>query len=116
NKGVIDQVGSPRDVYEQPTTRFVAQFIGETNTVMLGGKEVLVRPEHTRIVADAEPSSFRGIVREITFAGPIKTAVVKLSVDDSTVLATSTSRIEDHWTIGQEVGIIFDHILTTVAS
>jgi spermidine/putrescine transport system ATP-binding protein len=31
NKGRILQVGSPRDIYERPAQRFVADFIGETN-------------------------------------------------------------------------------------
>jgi spermidine/putrescine transport system ATP-binding protein len=36
--GHVLQVGSPRDVYEHPRHRFVAQFIGETNLV--GGRVV----------------------------------------------------------------------------
>ena len=31
NEGVLLQVGSPREIYERPRTRFVADFIGETN-------------------------------------------------------------------------------------
>ena len=31
NQGLIEQIGSPRDIYDHPRTRFVAEFIGETN-------------------------------------------------------------------------------------
>lgn len=31
--GVVQQVGAPRDIYEHPNNRFVADFIGETNFV-----------------------------------------------------------------------------------
>ena len=31
NEGRIVQIGSPRDIYERPRTRFVADFIGSTN-------------------------------------------------------------------------------------
>lgn len=31
--GLVQQVGTPRDIYEHPTNRFVADFIGETNFV-----------------------------------------------------------------------------------
>jgi iron(III) transport system ATP-binding protein len=31
NEGVIMQVGTPREIYERPRTRFVADFIGRTN-------------------------------------------------------------------------------------
>ena len=30
--GVLDQLGTPSEIYESPKTRFVATFIGETNT------------------------------------------------------------------------------------
>jgi spermidine/putrescine transport system ATP-binding protein len=33
NAGVIEQLGSPRDIYEKPATRFVAGFIGTSNLV-----------------------------------------------------------------------------------
>ncbi|HEY2421949.1 MAG TPA: ABC transporter ATP-binding protein, partial [Neobacillus sp.] len=31
NKGVIEQVATPKEIYENPTTQFVADFIGDTN-------------------------------------------------------------------------------------
>ncbi|MBR6766373.1 MAG: ABC transporter ATP-binding protein [Clostridia bacterium] len=31
NNGVIDQVGTPEEIYERPATRFTADFIGQTN-------------------------------------------------------------------------------------
>lgn len=40
NKGRIEQVGTPREIYEQPATRFVSSFIGESN--MLEGRVVSV--------------------------------------------------------------------------
>ncbi|GAA2639675.1 ABC transporter ATP-binding protein [Paractinoplanes durhamensis] len=33
NAGVIEQLGSPREIYERPATRFVAGFIGTSNIV-----------------------------------------------------------------------------------
>jgi spermidine/putrescine transport system ATP-binding protein len=33
DKGNVLQIGAPREVYEQPVTRFVADFIGETNFI-----------------------------------------------------------------------------------
>ena len=41
NKGCIDQVGTPQEIYEQPATRFVAEFIGKANFLAsLGPPEV----------------------------------------------------------------------------
>ena len=111
DQGVIQQVGTPRDVYENPCTNFVATFIGETNNVVINGKEVFVRPEHTRVVQDAEPSSYRGIVREATFTGPTQTVVVELSLDGTFVKAAGTNRTKESWLPGQDVGIVFDQVL-----
>jgi len=33
NHGKIEQIGSPQAIYDQPQTRFVAEFIGETNFI-----------------------------------------------------------------------------------
>jgi spermidine/putrescine transport system ATP-binding protein len=33
SKGRIEQVGTPRDVYRQPASRFVAEFVGSNNIV-----------------------------------------------------------------------------------
>jgi ABC-type Fe3+/spermidine/putrescine transport system ATPase subunit len=33
NRGVIEQIGAPQSIYLRPTTRFVADFIGNTNLI-----------------------------------------------------------------------------------
>src|SRR5215470_11608637 len=33
NEGKVVQIGSPRQIYEQPANRFVADFVGQTNFV-----------------------------------------------------------------------------------
>lgn len=33
NRGKIEQIGKPSDIYDHPSTQFVAEFIGETNLV-----------------------------------------------------------------------------------
>ncbi|WP_425475442.1 ABC transporter ATP-binding protein [Shinella oryzae] len=57
NKGKIEQIGTPREVYDEPATRFVAEFIGETNLVegvveAIEGREATVRlPNGAHIVS-----------------------------------------------------------------
>src|SRR5690242_17086169 len=45
NNGRIEQVGSPREVYERPTTEFVAGFVGTSNILERNGRRFSVRPE-----------------------------------------------------------------------
>ena len=47
NQGRIVQVGTPRDIYEFPNTRFVAEFIGNVN--MFEGRIVEDEPDHLLI-------------------------------------------------------------------
>ena len=53
NAGRIEQLAAPREIYDQPATRFVADFIGETNFIRRNGGVVAVRPEQVRLTRDA---------------------------------------------------------------
>ena len=53
-KGRIAQAGTPREIYHRPATAFVADFIGTMNRVTRGGRAVMSRPEHARIVREGE--------------------------------------------------------------
>jgi spermidine/putrescine transport system ATP-binding protein len=48
NAGFIEQIGSPRDIYEAPRNLFVARFVGESN--VLPGQITAVRPPYCDIV------------------------------------------------------------------
>ncbi|ABM04452.1 ABC transporter ATP-binding protein [Psychromonas ingrahamii 37] len=58
NQGVIEQIGSPQEIYEQPATRFVANFVGTMNFISASiinksfiriGESLLKIPENTPI-------------------------------------------------------------------
>jgi len=61
NVGVIEQIGAPEVIYKRPRSRFVADFIGESNffeaTLDGGGKDTVVLADGTRVgTARQEPS------------------------------------------------------------
>ncbi len=96
NKGNIEQIGSPRDVYEQPATPFVFDFLGQANrfegvhqqgVLQLGNQRIVLpnhanSPEgnvvafarhndlhlHTEAVDNAIPATF---LREVWVAGKV---------------------------------------------
>lgn len=93
NNGVVEQVGSPEDIYNEPVNAFVADFIGEANILngtMLGdcrveilGKQlecvdkgfgenapvdVVIRPEDIEITSP-ENGQLTGTVVKSTFKG-----------------------------------------------
>ena len=55
--GIVMQVGSPREIYENPTNRFVADFIGETNfiegEVISNGDNTMINAKGTQLVGEA---------------------------------------------------------------
>ena len=93
NEGKIQQVGTPEDIYNEPTNRFVADFIGESNiieAVMLEDKKVMfdghvfdcvdtgfapnepvdvvIRPEDLKVTTP-EQGMIRGTVTSVVFKG-----------------------------------------------
>jgi multiple sugar transport system ATP-binding protein len=66
--GVIEQVGSPLELYHNPCNTFVASFIGSPKMNLLGGKEALkhkahtigIRPEH--IAISSKKGDWEGVV------------------------------------------------------
>lgn len=93
NEGVIQQIGKPTDIYNEPQNAFVADFIGESNILdgimkkdcvveFEGVKfecvdtgfekdelvDVVIRPEDIKLV-DAEKGMINGVVKSIVFKG-----------------------------------------------
>jgi putative spermidine/putrescine transport system ATP-binding protein len=83
NQGKIEQVGPPAEVYEHPTTEFVAGFVGVSNLLERDGVTISVRPEKIRILAEGEPEDAgaqveRGTIREVVYAGMATRYIVEL--------------------------------------
>ncbi|WP_250564472.1 ABC transporter ATP-binding protein [Sphaerisporangium fuscum] len=92
NGGLVEQVGTPAEVYERPATPFVAGFVGTSNLISgeaartVLGKEgtFSVRPEKLRLVLDLsapvgdEEHSATGTVAEVVYAGAATRFVVDL--------------------------------------
>jgi spermidine/putrescine transport system ATP-binding protein len=69
SNGKILQVGTPHEIYEAPTSRFVANFIGETNFIKSkDGATMVVRPEHATLVKPAQ-GTLKGVINNIVYFG-----------------------------------------------
>ncbi len=92
-EGRIEQVGTPQQLYAQPSSRFVAGFVGEASLIPLtGGGLGLLRPEWLQLSAEAPPpgrSARRGRVAEISFEGA--SLRVRLDCGDARELLVRTS-------------------------
>ena len=124
--GVIQHVGSPKDIYQRPKNVFVATFIGRTNIVsakveqgavvfsngyrveldclkQAASQEVLcsIRPEEFVISPDGT-EGIRGVVKEYTYLG-LNTHYYVETEDHMTVEIVEESSIEDELKPNQNV-------------
>ncbi len=121
NHGKILQIGTPKDVYDEPSNAFVADFIGESNIysgTMLEDKlvrfaghnfpcvdkgfgsnqpvDVVIRPEDITIVPEQD-GHITGVVESVLFKGVHYEMIIKVGELDfkvhSTVMQEAGSRV-----------------------
>ena len=124
-EGLIQQIGRPTDIYNEPKNAFVADFIGESNilpgemmndyAVTFAGRtfacvdrrfpdsqvDVVIRPEDIQVVPPAE-TTVNGKVTSVVFKGVHYEMLVKS--DGCEWLVQSTDRLAE----GMNIGMTFD--------
>lgn len=123
NDGLIQQIGTPVDIYNEPRNRFVANFIGESNIIKgimhedykveFEGHifdcvdrgynenepvEVVIRPEDLQIVSK-DKGAFTGIVDSVIFKGVHYEIIVMVNEKEYIVHSTQCAEV------GAEVGM-----------
>ncbi|MEX3317039.1 ABC transporter ATP-binding protein [Sulfitobacter sp. PS-8MA] len=136
SNGAVRQVGRPREIYDRPADRFVADFIGDTNflpaeilsrageTAQLrlpSGKTVeahateaatgrvtlALRPEHAELTAEAD-GLLAGSLREVVYFGTDTHFHVGLDDGSDFVLRQQNSPTVAHsFVTGDRVGVSF---------
>jgi ABC-type Fe3+/spermidine/putrescine transport system ATPase subunit len=97
NRGLIEQIGAPEDVYLRPRTKFVAGFLGAINWIGPIG----IRPESTRLSRDSGGPA--GVVTGASFLGDSVEVHVKLQSGEDVV--AHLSRGEARYQPGDPVHI-----------
>ena len=133
NRGHIQQIGSPEDIYNEPVNAFVADFIGESNIVDgimhkdylvefagttfpcvdagFGRNEivqVVVRPEDIDVVPPIE-GQITGVVKTLTFKGVHYEMVVEQAGNEWVIQSTDASQPGD--IVGMQIGPDEIHIM-----
>lgn len=68
HQGVLEQVGTPNEVYYHPRTGYVADFVGNANIWHCGGDTFAIRSENV-LMNGEEPCVHEAMVLEKSFAG-----------------------------------------------
>lgn len=125
SNGRIQQIGSPTDIYNEPTNAFVADFIGESNildgtmlkdclvktagaTIECVDKgfgenekvDVVIRPEDIEISTDTSNAQFTGRITSSIFKG-VHYEMWTMNADGNEFLVQDYK----HFAVGQEVGM-----------
>lgn len=74
NHGLIEQVGSPHDIYNRPASEFVARFMGGHNILDTPNGKVGVRTDHMQVTPAIEaapdgPHNQRAVITDVEYQG-----------------------------------------------
>lgn len=118
NKGRVEQIGSPAEIYKHPVTPFAAKFIGESILIseyeklhgfqaILGFEQAVLRPEFvsiTKLDKEIYPhASMHGIVEDVFFRGNM--LELRLNVDGIHII-TYRSLEEEAVSVGETVSVL----------
>lgn len=122
NGGKIQQIGRPEDIYNTPTNRFVASFIGEANIIPgvysdkrrltmlnktfkvssldleVGDKVYIIVEKEDFDVAPLESAKLIGHVRSVKFQ--VNSYIMDVEVNGTVIHVSS----EDKFSVGDEIG------------
>jgi sulfate transport system ATP-binding protein len=88
NEGRIEQVGTPRDLYERPANEFVMSFVGPVNRV----GDAWIRPHDLELCAEPNGTTQEAMVERLVHLGfEVRVELVR---DDGTRLSAQVTREE----------------------
>ena len=132
SNGRVEQVGSPADVYEEPSTAYVADFLGVSNmmsalgdgggrvrlgdfqltatggeTGALGRVRLVIRPERVRVEDHGTSGDNRipGMVERVLYVGPTIQVVVHLAHGETLQAWTQNRSGDPPWQQGTAVSV-----------
>ncbi len=125
NQGRIEQKGSPLDIYRNPESLFVAEFVGQSSLLddyskLIGfegaqsGSKAIIRPEFIKVSRKEEallhPNSVEdGIVEKVSFRGSY--SEIKIRVKNYRLTATRSLE-EVPLSPGEEVNVLIYRLFT----
>lgn len=101
NQGRIEQLGTPREIYENPTSAFVSEFVGQTNKITIGGQRLNVRPEHITLSRSSSGSdrALSGTVTDLIFIG----AMTRYRFKSSDGVSLISTNPDENFNVGDSV-------------
>jgi putative spermidine/putrescine transport system ATP-binding protein len=107
--GSIEQVGTPKELYERPATKFAASFLGKSNFITQGAKTFALRPEKIdlRVGQGGEDACTSGTIRSITYFGSIQRIIVDTAQGDEIEVDIDVWRNQETLSVGAAVDLLW---------
>ena len=105
HEGVLEQMGTPNEVYYRPRTSYVADFVGNANILHKNGETLAIRSENIRMDGESVCTQ-KAVVVEKSFAGGQLRILFRLS--DGQLLTASRYGIDHDMQAGETVQIGWD--------
>lgn len=105
HEGVLEQMGTPNEVYYRPRTSYVADFVGNANILHKNGETLAIRSENIRMDGESVCTQ-DAVVVEKSFAGGQLRILFRLA--DGQLLTASRYGIDNDIQPGETVKIGWD--------
>jgi ABC-type Fe3+/spermidine/putrescine transport system ATPase subunit len=108
--GAIEQVGSPKELYEKPESEFSAAFLGKSNFLRLEDGTYALRPEKIDIAEGGTETTPRmtGIVRSVTYFGSMQRVMVETDKAGELEVDVDNWRNPTPLSAGQNVDLMWE--------
>ncbi|QCO55463.1 ABC transporter ATP-binding protein [Pseudorhodobacter turbinis] len=107
-QGMIEQVGSPTELYERPNTRFSAGFLGKSNFLHHNNGVYALRPEKIDLAPQGQggdDTRLTGTIRSITYFGPMLKFMIAVEGEDDFEVDVDVWRSRHDFIQGQQVDL-----------
>jgi putative spermidine/putrescine transport system ATP-binding protein len=106
NRGRIEQLGTPEEIYTEPKTGFVSEFVGQTNKVTIHGQRVNIRPQFIHIARQPQAidRQLEGVLKDVIFAG----ASTRYLIETSDGVWLISTNAEEGIRVGDKVTVAWD--------
>ena len=105
HEGILEQLGTPNEVYYQPQTSYVADFVGNANILHKNGETFAIRSENILMNGEAACTQEAVVVEKSFAGGQLR---ILFGLPDGQTLTASRYGIDNDLQPGQKVQIGWD--------
>jgi len=106
NHGKIEQLGTPREIYDNPKSAFVSEFVGQTNRIEIDGAKINIRPEFVTVskLGTSGDRVLQGKLVDEIFVG----AATRYLVETTNGISMISTQLAGEVNVGDQVNLSWE--------